>query len=148
MPTSPNAAWILGPHFNPFATLMTDANESLAHVTGREGDFTAYGLHPALLDGCFQAIGALLPKSDDLYLPVGLERFDLFKRAKNSLWAHARMRADSSVNAKSVTFDITVLDDDGVIAEARGLELRSTTSEALQRHLTTQQAPDRQSPLV
>jgi len=136
-----------GPAFQSICELMTGADESLAHVTGREGDFAAYGLHPALLDGCFQAIGALLPKSDDLYLPVGLERFDLFKRAKSSLWAHARMRAGSSVKAKSVTFDITVLDDDGIIAEARGLELRSTNSEALHRHLAGQHAADRQSPL-
>src|SRR6185312_7859228 len=96
-----------GPAFQSICELMTGADESLAHVTGREGDFSAYGLHPALLDGCFQAIGALLPKSDDLYLPVGLERFDLFKDGKNSLWAHARLRAGSSVTAKSVTFDIT-----------------------------------------
>ena len=133
-----------GTAFRCIHGLWTGTNESLARVTGHEGEAGAYGIHPALLDGCFQAIGALLPKGDGLlYLPVGLERFDLFKTAKQNVWAHARMRPASSVAGKSVTFDITVLDEEGIVAEARGLEMRSTTAEVLQRHLTH----DRESPL-
>ena len=89
-------------------------------------------------------MGAILPQNDSsLYLPVSVERFDLFKNAGKPIWAHARMRPTASRNANTLVFDIVILDEDGPVAEVRGLEMRSTTQEVLRRHLTRH----RESPL-
>jgi len=126
-----------GPAFQCIRDLWTDAGESLAYVCGPEDAAEIYGIHPALLDGCFQAIGAALPPGDQqLYLPVGMERFEVFKTRRQRLWAHASRRPGASRATNSLTFDITLFDEDGPVAEARGLEMRGTTREVLRRHLT------------
>jgi acyl transferase domain-containing protein len=109
-----------GPAFRTVRELWRSPSEVIARVVPVEeagGD----RIHPATLDGCFQTIAAALPEgNEDLYLPVRLERFQLQRNSTTELWAHAVRRV--AVSPHTTTFDIRVFDEDGPVAEARGLE--------------------------
>ena len=38
-----------------------------------KGKVSGYYMHPAILDGCFQSLGVVLPGQDESYLPVSIE---------------------------------------------------------------------------
>jgi len=112
-----------GPAFHTIRELWTAPGEAIAQVksAGANTSGSGYRIHPALLDGCFQAIIGALPKgNEDLYLPVRLERFQLHRAAAGELWARAVRRSGTASN--TTTFDIGVFGEDGLVAEARGME--------------------------
>ena len=116
-----------GPAFRSIRALRSTRGESLALVETSAPFTSFYGIHPALLDGCFQALAAVLPEQDDtLYLPIGLERFILRKGAESRVWSNVRLRS-ASVEKDSVTVDVTVFDETGIVSEAIGLCLRRAT---------------------
>jgi acyl transferase domain-containing protein/NADPH:quinone reductase-like Zn-dependent oxidoreductase len=109
-----------GPAFRTVRELWTSPSEVVARVVPVEGA-ESDRIHPATLDGCFQTIAAALPEgNDDLYLPVRLERFQLQRDSAAELWAHAVRRG--AVSPHTLSFDIRVFDEQGPVAEARGLE--------------------------
>jgi len=116
-----------GPTFRGIRGLLLGDAESLAHVIVPNltpDDLAGYGIHPAILDACLQSLAGLLPDDNaDLYLPVGLERFARYRDAGGELWAHARLRASDELKPGSLTVDVSILDPNGVVAEAEGLEL-------------------------
>ncbi len=125
-----------GPAFRCVRQIWNGEGESLAYVAGHETESGAYRIHPALFDGCLQAVAAALPDQDRLlYLPVSMECFRPFRAGGSRLWSHARIRPATSGRNDSAFFDIVLLDEQGPVAEVLGLEMRSTTSEVLQRHL-------------
>jgi acyl transferase domain-containing protein/NADPH:quinone reductase-like Zn-dependent oxidoreductase/acyl carrier protein len=111
-----------GPAFRTIQELWVGSGESIARVAGAGLDHSdVYHIHPAILDGCFQAIAAALPQgSEDLYLPARLERFQLHRASSRPLWSHAVRRPESKQN--TTTFDLRVFDENGLVAEARGME--------------------------
>ena len=115
-----------GPSFRSIAELWFSPGEALARVESPAGlgDSDHYRVHPTLLDGCFQALAATLPEgSNDLYLPVGLQRFHLYRNARAPLWTHVTLRPRTAIETLSLLFDIQVFDGEGLVAEARGLEM-------------------------
>ncbi|HEX4038891.1 MAG TPA: SDR family NAD(P)-dependent oxidoreductase, partial [Acidobacteriaceae bacterium] len=110
-----------GPTFQTVRAVWSAPSEAIVRVAGngllREG---GYRIHPVLLDGCFQSIGAALPENGDLYLPARLERYQAYRRPQGDLWAHAVRRSEPS--ARTTTFDIRIWDQDGPVAETRGME--------------------------
>ncbi len=123
-----------GPAFRSIRSLCSGIAESLAFVASADTSGDSYGIHPALLDGCFQALGAVLPDKDGLYPPIGLEYFALWRSAGPQAWSHVRLR--DGMASEAVVVDVTVFDDKGIVADARGLSLRRATRTALQRHLS------------
>lgn len=113
-----------GPAFRAMRELWTAPAEAVARVSLTEPtarDSAVYRVHPALLDGCFQTIGAALPEGgEDLFLPMRLERFELHRSSSAELWAHAARRPGTS--SKTAIFDIRIFDERGPIADARGME--------------------------
>ena len=95
----------------------------------------AYGVHPALLDVCFQAVGAH-PElhADDtgtLMLPLGVRRLRVHASTRNAHYCYVQM---VSADAGSVEVDIEVLDDLGaVLLTVGGLRLGTGVSEEGQR---------------
>jgi polyketide synthase 5 len=95
----------------------------------------AYEIHPALLDACFQAVGAH-PElygnvTDALLLPVGVRRLRLFGSMRNAHYCYARL---TRATAAQVEADLDVLDENGtVLLTVQGLRLGSGTSESGQR---------------
>jgi NADPH:quinone reductase-like Zn-dependent oxidoreductase/acyl carrier protein len=110
-----------GPSFQTVQALWTAPGEAIVRVAFGSAAENTYQIHPALLDGCFQSMGAALPEgNDDLYLPARLDRFEIYRKPAGDLWGHARRRPAQS--PKTATYDIAIWDRDGLVAEARGME--------------------------
>ena len=129
-----------GPAFRTIQALRSGPAESLALVESSAPATSLYGIHPTLLDGCFQALAAALPGQDDtLYLPIGLERFILHKGAGSQVWSHVRLRAPA-IQKDSVTVDVTVFDETGIVSEGIGLCLRRAKQTAFRRRPSRENA--------
>jgi polyketide synthase 5 len=91
----------------------------------------AYGVHPALLDACFQSIEAhptvRALGEGALGLPLGISRLTSYGAVRNAHYCYARVtKADMS----GVEADIDVLDEHGtVLLAVRGLRMGAGVSE-------------------
>ena len=95
----------------------------------------AYGIHPALLDACFQSV-AVHPDVQDagrggLLLPLGVRRLRCYGPTRNAHYCYARVtRAD----AGAVEADLDILDEHGtVLLSVCGLQLGTGVSESSNR---------------
>ena len=91
----------------------------------------AYGVHPALLDACFQSVAAH-PEvqalgEDVLALPLGIRRLRSYGAARSARYCYTRVtKADTS----GVEADLDVLDEHGaVLLAVQGLRLGTGASE-------------------
>ncbi|MCC6135726.1 MAG: SDR family NAD(P)-dependent oxidoreductase [Gammaproteobacteria bacterium] len=115
-----------GPAFRSLVELYQGAGEALARLRlPADLDEAGMRLHPSLLDGAFQSLGAAADATPDgaHYLPAGLERFTWTGApGQRELWAWSRLarRADGTLAG-----DVHLLDSNGLrIAHADGLLLR------------------------
>ena len=115
-----------GPAFRSIVELYQGAGEALARlVLPDDLDETGMRLHPSLLDGAFQSLGAATESTseDANYLPAELERFIWTGApAPRELWVWSRLtrRADGTLAGDVQLFDRSGL----LIAHADGLLLR------------------------
>ncbi|HUO39168.1 MAG TPA: type I polyketide synthase, partial [Mycobacterium sp.] len=84
-----------------------------------------YGIHPALLDACFQSVAAHAEiqgaPAGALMLPLGVRRLRAYGPARNARYCYTRV---TSAGAERVEADIDVLDDYGtVLLTVQGLQL-------------------------
>jgi polyketide synthase 5 len=90
----------------------------------------AYGVHPALLDACFQSVEAhpdvQALGEGVLGLPLGIRRLRSYQAARNAHYCYTRVtKADTS----GVEADIDVLDEHGaVLLSVQGLRLGTAVS--------------------
>jgi acyl transferase domain-containing protein/NADPH:quinone reductase-like Zn-dependent oxidoreductase/SAM-dependent methyltransferase/acyl carrier protein len=87
-----------------------------------------YRLHPVLLDGAFQVIGAALnPDANETYLPISLERLELYRSPGEKIWCHAQLSENPTYG---YTAHLTLFTDDGaVVALISGLQIQKTSLE-------------------
>ncbi|NJK64218.1 MAG: SDR family NAD(P)-dependent oxidoreductase, partial [Synechococcaceae cyanobacterium SM2_3_1] len=108
-------------------------------------DSSAYLLHPVLLDASFQVMGLALSQlqqdpqsSSTLYLPVGVERLQLFRKATAHLRARVQLR---DLHPESVKCDIDLMDETGTaVACVEGFSMRQASAETLLRSLQPSRA--------
>ena len=100
---------------------------------------TAYGVHPALLDACFQSVAAHPRISDvsngGLLLPLGVRRLRSYGPLQNARYCLSRV---TEANRTGMEADLDIFDENGtVLLIVRGLQLGSgvTESSARQRVL-------------
>ncbi len=92
----------------------------------------AYGVHPALLDACFQSVAAhpdvQALGEDVLGLPLGIRRLRSYGAARNAHYCYTRVtKADTS----GIEADLDVLDEHGaVLLAVQGLRLGTGVSES------------------
>ena len=101
-------------------------------IRSQQGAFTA---HPALLDVCFQAVGAHPDLYEDtsgtLMLPLGVRELRAYASTRNAHYSYVRL---TSVQRNAVEADVDVLDDQGaVLLSITGLRLGTGVSEEGQR---------------
>lgn len=85
----------------------------------------------ALLDGCFQVLGAVLPGAEggngqaDTYVPTAIESLRVYARPDSeTLWCSVTARSSVAQDADTFDADLEVTDAAGrVLMEARGLRL-------------------------
>ncbi|MEM9220568.1 MAG: SDR family NAD(P)-dependent oxidoreductase, partial [Cyanobacteria bacterium P01_F01_bin.150] len=132
-----------GECFQSLAQAWIDAGEGYAQVqvppAVGDADADNYHLHPILLDGGFQLAGAVLAvghqtQAKSLYLPVAIERLEVYGQAGQSLWVHGEIRDSDAVD--SLSSDLRFVDPTGVVvAKVEGFTVRQVTRQALQRFL-------------
>ncbi|AHC25540.1 MULTISPECIES: sulfolipid-1 biosynthesis phthioceranic/hydroxyphthioceranic acid synthase [Mycobacteriaceae] len=98
----------------------------------------AYGVHPALLDACFQAVGAHPALRGDttgtLMLPLGVRRMRAFGSTRNAHYCRATI---IGITANAVEVDLDLLDEAGtVLLAVGGLRLGTGVSDSGQRERT------------
>ena len=90
----------------------------------------AYGVHPALLDACFQSVGAH-PEvqalgEDVLALPLGIRRLRAYGAARSARYCYTRV---TKTDTSGVESDLEVLDEHGaVLLTVQGLRLGTGAS--------------------
>ena len=83
----------------------------------------AYGVHPALLDACFQSVGASPDVQalgeDALALPLGVRRLRSYGSARTAHYCYTRV---TKVDTSGIESDLDVLDQHGtVLLSVQGL---------------------------
>ncbi|MBX9645645.1 MAG: SDR family NAD(P)-dependent oxidoreductase [Xanthobacteraceae bacterium] len=95
----------------------------------------SYLLNPALLDACLQCLAWALPSSltqQKAWLPLAIEQFVRIRAAGRKIWSHAVLTDAGSSGNATIRADLRVYDEDGLVAELRGIVLRPTSrSEAV-----------------
>jgi acyl transferase domain-containing protein/protein-L-isoaspartate O-methyltransferase len=143
-------AWLasLGLHFGPgfrgIRWLAQRDGEALAEVQlppKLQSQAASLSMHPALLDACFHAVGAVLPADargpDDAFLLIHVDRLTVHASLGTSVWAHARLHepAQALPWTQRETFEasLQLLDTAGrTLAEFDGLHFKRASAAALQ----------------
>ncbi len=123
-----------GPFFQRVKKLWVEKNEVLAELEPLEEQ--GYFAHPALLDGCIQALIAATLDEKNIYLPIGFDQMILYSPLESSLQAYARIVSESDQILKG---DIILFTSEGkVLAEIRGFQAKKTTPALLNNSLKKQ----------
>ena len=131
----------LGPSFRTLKALWSRPGEALSEVSLPDSvDRSGLDIHPLVLDGCFQVMGAARAPvgSDDgvTYLPFGWERLELPERLPDRLLCHVRLRGElDSAGAGSpevISADIALYDFSGaLVGTLTGYTVKRATRSAL-----------------
>ncbi|CAN5129254.1 mycocerosate synthase [soil metagenome] len=128
-----------GPAFTALIAVYTAAaqGDTVFAEIGLPGPLRAqqagYGIHPALLDACFQSVAAGLRSHADggLMLPLSVGRLRAVGDAHQARYCLARI---TSVDAGAVEADLELLDGHGaVVLHVAGLRMGSRTSKSRER---------------
>jgi acyl transferase domain-containing protein/NADPH:quinone reductase-like Zn-dependent oxidoreductase len=110
-----------GPSFRVVRRLWVGSGEALAEVALRPelaDDAGDYHVHPALLDGCLQAVVAVMGEDRALPVPIGVEAIRTFGRPLGPVWSWVRVQEHEG----GLRADVQVLDDAGqIVADLRGV---------------------------
>ncbi|MBU3751950.1 MAG: type I polyketide synthase, partial [Mycobacterium sp.] len=113
------------------ATLIAE----VAAPAGIRAEQSGHLIHPALLDACFQTLGAHLLVGDDrggaLMLPLGVASLRSFGAGRDVRYCQA---AVTKADAVEIVADLTLLDQHGaVVLEINGFRMGSGLSKAAER---------------
>lgn len=133
-----------GPAFRGLSNIKLDEDAAAAQITlpaVLAGTGSSYVMHPALLDAALQLVGVLLPgardpaASADMYMPVGVEEFRIWREGVESAQVHARIEPFTP-GADALKADVIVVAADGApVARVTGMSFRRVTRAALRRAL-------------
>jgi len=103
-----------------------------AQIRSQQG---AYGVHPALLDACFQSVGAspqVQSQGEDMLgLPLGAQRLRSYGSARSAHYCYTRV---TKVDTSCIEADLDVLDKDGaVLLRVQGLVCGTGASETARK---------------
>ncbi len=124
-----------GPAFQGILELWQGDGEALGRVRLPEaaGPATAYRIHPALLDACFQVMAARLGEGGEgPWVPVELGSLRLSSRPAGELWCHARLAEDGPEHRRSIELRVTG-GDGATVLEVSGLVARRLAGETRRR---------------
>ncbi|MDE2797260.1 MAG: beta-ketoacyl synthase N-terminal-like domain-containing protein, partial [Gemmatimonadota bacterium] len=132
----------LGPFFRTLGKVWSRAGEALGEVSLPE-TLTGHGLdvHPLVLDGCFQVVGAARnlegSGSETTYLPFGWERLWLTGRLPDRVICHVRLSEasqglETDEPPEVLSGELNIYDLNGVpLGRLSGYTVKRATQEAL-----------------
>ena len=103
-------------------------------VAGPNEEHERFGLHPGLIDSCFQLLGATVLGDDaTTCIPVGVERLWLAATIPaGPLWGRAQFRLNADRRLFFATGDIEVIDEAGrVVVEFAGIRMKQVQDRSL-----------------
>jgi polyketide synthase 5 len=126
-----------GPAFASLVAVHTSedaAGTVLAEVVPNgpiRSEQASYGVHPALLDACFQSVAAhrevQATSGNVLALPTGIRRLRAYGSARNARYCYTRV---TGMDTTGIEADIEVLDQHGtVLLVVQGLRFATNASE-------------------
>ena len=128
-----------GPAFSGLTAAHTTQGTTVLAAVALPGAIrsqqSAYTVHPALLDACFQAVAAHPDLHGDttgaLMLPLGVGKLRAYESTRNAHYCYVRL---TSLSPTAVEADLDVLDEHGaVLLAVTGLRLGTGVSEEGQR---------------
>ncbi|MCI4674265.1 sulfolipid-1 biosynthesis phthioceranic/hydroxyphthioceranic acid synthase [Candidatus Mycolicibacterium alkanivorans] len=131
-----------GPAFTGLVAVHTSAGDDRSTLLAEialPGDIRSqqagYGIHPALLDACFQSVAAVISAAGrtdgGLMLPLGVARLRRVGRGRDARYCVVRVL---SADAAAIEADLDILDADGeVVLQAAGLRIGAQESKSRQR---------------
>ncbi|MFC1975072.1 SDR family NAD(P)-dependent oxidoreductase [Chloroflexota bacterium] len=132
-----------GPRFQGITRLWRNESEALGQICLPEtlrGEVKDYQLHPALLDACFQLLGAALPETDetesavDVYLPVGSRQVTVYDQVPDQMWGYVFLESNETQNQPSLAANVRLYDEAGkIVAEVKQLSLKRAPRDVLER---------------
>ncbi len=131
-----------GPRFHGLQTIWQSpgAGEALGTIAlpqDQASERSRYPVHPALLDACFQLIGAALPQRsivENIYLPVRVGEVEFFHAPASHFIAHARLKPISADSMELLSADIDLMDEAGNLwGRMSGVQARLASRQVLQR---------------
>lgn len=126
-----------GPRFQVLTDLRSGDNEAWASIEINESvrrESQRHRIHPALLDGCLQAMAAVVPGDRDgghsnrSYLPTAVGNFQLLgdPAVATQLYVRRRITPGDEANVETVVGDVVLLDAASeVVAELLGVKVQS-----------------------
>lgn len=118
-----------GPAYRTVRALRLGNDECQLEVEGSSTHTET--VDPAVLDGCFQSATYVVPEAqrDTPFLPLGLDRFELWKPLRGAVRCHTRQ---AQAQGRVVLVDLTITDLAGeLIAVCTGLRLLATDRAAM-----------------
>ncbi len=130
-----------GPAFRGVERIWLGSGEVLGRLRLPEaaGETTAYQLHPALLDACFQVATALFGAAapDTTFVPVEIERLRLHQPPLRAVWVKAILSSATDRRGPVPAVNLTVVDDTGrPLVDVVGLRVQPLAREAAQDPFT------------
>ena len=135
-----------GTNFQVIQQLWQKEGRALSQVCLPEDSSAnnAYSLHPALLDGCFQTIGAAVEADSNLgtYLPVSLDQLQLYGPLQQSGWCAVELQQSqlnhNGSNPSTLKADLSIWDETGTpVAQITGMTLKYVNRSSLQQLFST-----------
>jgi myxalamid-type polyketide synthase MxaB len=129
-----------GPSFQAIERLQKQEEQALAQIGLPDALTTTevedYHFHPALLDACLHMLASTFPDTgqQEVYLPVGVERLQVYCRPGHSLWSQVQNLQFNGIDRLSA--DLCLFDAVGkVVAKIEGFSFRRASRKALQRSI-------------
>jgi acyl transferase domain-containing protein len=122
-----------GYHFGPAFRTLESACRTGEKVLGRvrlqereRREASDYQIHPALLDGCLQAVLAAVEEDGEgVYLPFAIARLETYAPAGADAWARVRIHTNVGSEASPMSADIDVFNDREVlVARLEGVRFK------------------------
>jgi len=104
-----------GPRWMSLKQATVGVSEGLALLELPEAfsaDLEEFELHPALLDVA-TAFGNGFAGRDEAYLPLSYKRLQVYAPLGRRIYSYVRYRADDAAQRETISFDITLLDEQG-----------------------------------
>jgi myxalamid-type polyketide synthase MxaD len=117
-----------GPFFQSITHLWLDGKKALGELqisTDNDNNFNSYQLHPAILDGCLQVLGAAVATEakrigkNGTYIPTRIAKIRILSHPATHLWCRAHILDDN-------VGELSLQDDAGqVVVELEGVHFES-----------------------
>lgn len=131
-----------GPAFQTIKKLRFGKGQGLGFLAAGDeatDDLRSYHMHPALLDGCLQVLGAALmdddeEESDNIYLPIEFGKLNVYAPMGANCWCHATIKNRERRQGETITADISIWNEEGhPLVEIEELIVKSADRSTLQR---------------